>query len=110
MSYDVCSNFPYGYVGRAAGWTGPELHDGAAFWPFAGLNDEVDVIAVQIGIDLWDAYGLNLTKEQLSSEITNRVNDMLVAQNTEEYKKQAGFDKCDPPKPWKHLIPIENGK
>lgn len=77
-SYDIWSNIHYGYVGRATGFSQPELTGGAGVeqigsdlynrqWPhqspgadnwLAGWDQPSDNAAIQIGIRLWDQYGL----------------------------------------------------
>lgn len=76
--YDIWSNIHYGFVGRAAGFTGQTLQDYAASGlPGAGKNDDGDVLSVQIGIDLWDEYQLALTQEQLHEAIVSHLQDYL---------------------------------
>lgn len=55
--YDIWSNMHYGYVGSAAGFTDVTLQVGAAIVELAGRFDPSDVVSIQIGIDLWSAYG-----------------------------------------------------
>ncbi len=80
--FDIWSNIHYGYVGRATGFSQPELTGGAGIeqigsdlynyrhthqWPHrspgadnwaASWDDPSDNAAIQIGIHLWDQYGL----------------------------------------------------
>ncbi len=80
--FDIWSNIHYGYVGRATGFSQPELTGGAGVeqigsdlynyghthqWPHrspradnwaASWDDPSDNAAIQIGIRLWDQYGL----------------------------------------------------
>ena len=76
--YDIWSNIHYGYVGMAAGFEAETLQAGAAVAGWAGRNDEYDVLSIQIGIDLWEEYGLALTSEQ--------VRDAILA-NRDEYRR-----------------------
>lgn len=81
--YDIWSNIHYGFVGRAAGFTGQTLQDYAASGlPGAGKNDDGDVLSVQIGIDLWDEYQLALIQEQLHEAIVSHLQDYLDIQQT----------------------------
>ena len=76
--YDIWSNIHYGYVGRASGFSQPELTGGAGIeqfgsdlynrqWPYQSLGADSwlaswdrpsDNAAIQIGIRLWDQYRL----------------------------------------------------
>ncbi len=67
--YDIWSNIHYGYVGTAAGFDAETLQSGAAVPWFAGTNDAYDELSIQIGIELWNRYGLDLTEEQLRDAI-----------------------------------------
>lgn len=76
--YDIWSNIHFGFVGRAAGFSGKTLQDFAASGlPGTGKNDEGDVLSVQIGIDLWDEHQLSLTEEQLHEAIISHLQDYL---------------------------------
>ncbi|MBC7228647.1 MAG: hypothetical protein H5T61_15680 [Thermoflexales bacterium] len=76
--FDIWSNIHYGYVGRASGFSQPELTGGAGIeqigsdfvsgvtphrspdadnW-LASWDDPSDNAAIQIGIRLWNQYGL----------------------------------------------------
>jgi hypothetical protein len=70
-TYDIWSNIHYGYVGKAAGFTDTELQTGAAVPDWLKFNfDGKDVLAVQLGIELWNRYKPNeLTPEILRKEI-----------------------------------------
>jgi RHS repeat-associated protein len=78
--FDIWSNIHYGYVGRASGFSQPELTGGAGIeqigselytgrlphrfpgadnWA-ASWDDPSDNEAIQIGIHLWDLYGLTV--------------------------------------------------
>lgn len=83
--FDIWSNIHYGYVGRAAGFPGGELTGGAGVEQigsnfasgnpsalslgadnlFAAYDDPSDNAAIQIGVNLWDQGGLNMTKADL---------------------------------------------
>ena len=67
--YDIWSNIHFGYVGTAAGFDAETLQAGAAVPGIAGTNDAYDVLSIQIGIDLWNQYELDLTVEQLRDAI-----------------------------------------
>lgn len=79
--YDVWSNVHYGYVGAAAGFSEAELIDGAGIEQ-AGTNlashtkptssrgapsflsswdEPSDTASIQLGVTLWQQYGLNVT-------------------------------------------------
>ncbi len=82
--FDIWSNIDYGYVGRASGFSQPELTGGAGIeqigsdlysyphthrWPSqssgadnwaASWDDPSDNAAIQIGIHLWNQYGLSV--------------------------------------------------
>jgi RHS repeat-associated protein len=83
--FDIWSNIHYGYVGRAANFTGNELINGAGVeqigsdiynkntpsrssnaptWR-ASWDDPSDTAAIQIGIDMWNRYGLTVTTADL---------------------------------------------
>jgi hypothetical protein len=101
--YDIWSNIHFGYVGRAAGFTGSLLQWGAARGGAAGRNDPVDIETTQIGIDLWDRYGTKLTQSQLNLEILRRKQRLLMLQQTPEYR-QAQSGGRDPH--FRHLVPM----
>ncbi|MDI3422691.1 polymorphic toxin type 44 domain-containing protein, partial [Streptomyces luteolus] len=69
--YDIYSNIHYGYVGRAAGFDHDTLIDGASLGETAltGDDDAGDQITMQVGMELHDKYGDNLTQEQLHEGI-----------------------------------------
>lgn len=97
--YDIWSNIHYGYVGSAAGFPGNILQWGAARGGAAGRNDPIDIETVQIGIDLWDRYGVKLTQQQLHQEILRRTTRLLEIQQTSAYQnvQRAGF---------RHVLPL----
>lgn len=99
--YDVWSNIHYGYVGMAAGFDPGTLQSGAAVPWVAGTNDAYDILSIQIGIDLWNQYHLDMTVEQLRDAIlANR--DEYIRIWEEVYRK--GSDMKPPP------IPRVNGR
>jgi RHS repeat-associated protein len=71
-NYDVWSNTHYGYVGRRAGFTATELKAGAgvaqitdhtsdpSYWR-TWFDEPYDQAAIQIGIELYDTYQLDVT-------------------------------------------------
>jgi hypothetical protein len=105
--YDIWSNIHYGFVGTAAGFSEWELQKGAAMGGAAGTNDDIDVETVQIGIDLWNRYGLKLTMDQLRLEILSRRDKMLKLQNTPAYiaAQTTGGDPN-----FKHITGIQDGQ
>jgi hypothetical protein len=105
--YDIWSNIHFGYVGRAAGFSGSMLQWGAARGGAAGRNDPVDVETVQIGIDLWDRYGTKLTQQQLNLEILQRKQRLLTLQETPQHR-QAQKGGNDPH--FRHLVPMTTTK
>jgi hypothetical protein len=80
LYYDIWSNIHYGYVGSAAGFDPEILQSGAAEAILAGRTDHADILSVQIGIDLWNQYGLNLSAEQLWLAILEHLGDFLAIQ------------------------------
>ena len=79
--YDIWSNIHFGYVGAAAGIDTYALQEGANIPIFAGRNDAGDVLSVQIGIDLWTTYGLDLTPQILHSSILEHRQEFLSIQS-----------------------------
>jgi hypothetical protein len=67
--YDIWSNIHFGYVGRAAGLDAQSLQAGANIPVLAGTNDIGDVVSIDLGIELWEEHGLQLTEEQLHDGI-----------------------------------------
>jgi len=83
--FDIWSNIHYGYVGRASGFSQPELTGGAGieqigsdFWSgitpqrspdadnwAASWDNPSDNAAIQIGIRLWDQYGLAVKPDDI---------------------------------------------
>ncbi|MQY22034.1 polymorphic toxin type 44 domain-containing protein [Nocardia macrotermitis] len=56
LSYDLWSNFHYGYVGRSAGIDAETLRK-AHQAPGTGATDPGDVLTVDLGIDFYTKYG-----------------------------------------------------
>jgi len=82
--YDIWSNIHYGYVGSAAGFDADTLHKFAeSGGPGAGKTDDGDKLSLQIGIDLWNKYHLNLTKSNIIEEILSHTNDYLNIQRND---------------------------
>jgi Bacterial toxin 44 len=71
ISWDVWSNIHYGIVGRHAGFSTNELHAGAdAADILAGHGPSAgDQLAIQIGIELYDQFGPNVTAEQIRQAV-----------------------------------------
>ncbi|WP_211323127.1 polymorphic toxin type 44 domain-containing protein [Amycolatopsis palatopharyngis] len=71
LYYDIWSNIHYGYVGRAAGFSGGTLQSAAGSGvPGVGANYVGDEVTVQIGIDLYARYKPNeLTAERLQQAV-----------------------------------------
>jgi hypothetical protein len=79
VSYDIWSNLHYGYVGSAAGLSRWTLETGAQVPGFAGRTDEGDKITVRAGVDLYEKYGPNLTREQFEQEVGKVVDELETA-------------------------------
>lgn len=105
--YDIWSNIHYGYVGKGVGFTGFELITGQNMGGIAGRTDPFDQETVQLGIDLWDLHGKNMSQNQLWQGLMGRRQKFLQIQETPEYlqtisEKERGW--------WRHLMPISNGE
>lgn len=74
MRFDIWSNIHYGYVGSAAGIGGDTLIAGSHA-AVAGRTDAADDFAVQMGIDLWNEYGEDMTEEDLRGYIVDNLDD-----------------------------------
>ncbi|GGN57064.1 hypothetical protein GCM10011579_018940 [Streptomyces albiflavescens] len=85
MFYGVWSNIHYGYVGRAAGIDRDTLIDGASVSDplLVGEDDNGDHITMQAGIDLYDKYGLNLTREQFHEAVISTA-ELLYSQGSDQ--------------------------
>lgn len=82
--YDVWSNIHYGFVGTKAGFDAKTLQDGgAAGLPGTGGNDEGDVISTDIGIKLWNNYGMSLTKKNITEAIVANRDKYISARKNE---------------------------
>lgn len=79
--YDIYSNVHYGYVGRAAGIDRDTLIAGASLGEGAitGGDDAGDQITMRIGMDLYDRYGDDMTREQLNRGIAKAMDEMQEA-------------------------------
>jgi hypothetical protein len=73
ISWDVWSNIHYGIVGREAGFSADELHGGAE--RFGGGPNRGDRLAVQIGIDLYEQYGSDVTEEQIRQAVVDHYDE-----------------------------------
>lgn len=60
LAYDFWSNFHYGYVGRAAGFSEDCLSQAAQLGA-AGGTDRGDILSVQMGLDFYQKYGSHVT-------------------------------------------------
>lgn len=71
ISWDVWSNIHYGIVGAHAKFSGAELHGGADLADLASGRgtSEGDQLAVQIGIELYEKYGENVTADQIRQAV-----------------------------------------
>jgi hypothetical protein len=101
--YDIWSNIHYGYVGRAAGIAGSTLQWGAARGGAAGKNDPMDVATIDLGILLWERYGLHLTQKAMHNEILLHMAHWQKIQASPEYQKAVGAT-------FRHIEPITNGE
>ena len=94
--FDTWSNVHYGYVGGATGFSESELIDGAGIEQmgtnmFGGeepasspdapsflssWDEPSDTASIQLGISLWQQYGLNVTPEDFYLAILNASSDL----------------------------------
>ncbi|WP_328480393.1 polymorphic toxin type 44 domain-containing protein [Streptomyces sp. NBC_00377] len=76
--YDIWSNVHYGYVGAAAGIDEKTLIDGASVADplLVGENDIGDQITMRAGVELYEEYGVDLTREQFHSAIVDTVKEL----------------------------------
>lgn len=89
--YDIWSNIHYGYIGTAAGFGEGELQKAADISEHGtGKNDPADKLTVQIGIDLWNKYGADMTKEQFDYEVRSRIPELITAQESKDYTDKNG--------------------
>ncbi|GIG71382.1 polymorphic toxin type 44 domain-containing protein [Phytomonospora endophytica] len=75
VRYDLWSNIHYGYVGSAAGFGASTLIEGASL-PGAGRSESADDFAMQMGIDLWNEYGDDMTEADLEAFIVDSLGDL----------------------------------
>jgi hypothetical protein len=77
--YDIWSNIHYGYIGRASGIPAGILQQAhqVPFEPLFGRSDEGDVLTVQIGIDLWEKYGDNVTEKEILGAVLSKRPDLI---------------------------------
>lgn len=68
ISWDVWSNIHYGIVGRHAGFSREELQFGA-FAADKFKRNEGDQLAIDIGMDLYEKYGEDVTPEQIRQAV-----------------------------------------
>jgi hypothetical protein len=76
VSYDIYSNIHYGYVGSRVGIGRQELQVGANGGGAAGKNDNGDKLSVDVGVDLYEKYGMDLTEAELASAVDRLVDDL----------------------------------
>jgi RHS repeat-associated protein len=87
--FDTWTNIVYGYVGRSVGFSADELLDGAGVEqigsdlrhgrplnanlgdPWRNFDEPTDGPGITVGINLWEAYGLVVTPEQLLGAIAS---------------------------------------
>ncbi|MCX5242645.1 polymorphic toxin type 44 domain-containing protein [Streptomyces prunicolor] len=87
--YDMWSNVHYGYVGRAAGFDSKTLIEGASVSDpiLVGEDDPGDHMTMQAGVDLFDQYGLDLTRQQFHASIVDLAGKMY-EKGTNQVKKK----------------------
>ena len=82
-SYDIPANIHYGYVGRAIGFNrewllfgagAAQIKAGTSDWKWSAwyFDDPSDYTAVQVGMDLFDRYGYNITENNLAIVLEER--------------------------------------
>ncbi|MBF6129833.1 polymorphic toxin type 44 domain-containing protein [Nocardia brasiliensis] len=81
VHYDIYSNLHYGYVGRAAGIDGNLLVSAAAGGGAAGQHDQGDEITMRAGIELYEKYGPNMTRDQFRQAVVETVDKLETTQN-----------------------------
>jgi hypothetical protein len=75
--YDIWSNIHYGYVGTSLGFDRKTLQDAAnSGWPGAGTNDQSDIVSTDIGINLWNKYGLSITEDIITQSILDKKDEL----------------------------------
>lgn len=107
--YDIWSNIHYGYVGRAAGFSASELQLGAAspLKVLSGVNDPMDVVTIQIGVDLWNVHEKSMTMTQLHQALLNRKQQILQVQSTQAYLNTISENRRSW---WRHVMKSNNGE
>ncbi|MGC9025771.1 MAG: RHS repeat-associated core domain-containing protein, partial [Chloroflexia bacterium] len=90
--YQIIANIHYGYVGRAAGFSGDLLLLGAGIaqcgssgiqclgWINTGFDEPADRAAILVGIYLWEKYGqygIALTEEMLREALEKYEKDLV---------------------------------
>lgn len=75
---DLWSNLHYGYVGSAAGFSSDTLIGASNLYvPGVGKGgDPSDDYAVQMGINLWNKYGSDMTEEDLTRYIVENLDEL----------------------------------
>jgi len=94
--FDTWSNAHYGYVGAAAGFSDSELIDGAGLEQvgtniisgqkpqsspgapsfLSSWDEPSDTASIQLGISLWQQYGLNVTPADFYLAVLNNTSDL----------------------------------
>jgi Bacterial toxin 44 len=64
--YDIWSKIHYGFVGTAAGWPATQLQVGQVV---GGRTHPTDFVSVQVGIDLYNSHGPDLTRYQIHQAV-----------------------------------------
>lgn len=105
--YDIWSNIHYGYVGKAVGFTDFELKTGQNMGGIAGRDDPFDQETVQLGIDMWNSYGKEMSQTQIWQGLMSRRQKLLQIQQTDAYLKTIAENERHW---WRHLLPIDNGE
>lgn len=72
LSYDIWSNFHYGYVGRVAGFSAGALRLFHQL-KIAGRTDAGDRLTVEMGIEFYDKYGSGATPERIAEFLTQHL-------------------------------------
>ncbi|MHA1538904.1 MAG: polymorphic toxin type 44 domain-containing protein [Alphaproteobacteria bacterium] len=75
--HDNWSNIHYGYIMKGAGFTKGEVKFGSrGNDKLKGRQGNEDIPAVEFGIDLYDKYGQEMTKEQFEDALKRRKNSL----------------------------------
>ncbi|MEV4760545.1 polymorphic toxin type 44 domain-containing protein [Micromonospora sp. NPDC049559] len=75
LSYEVWSNLHYGYIGRAAGLTEPELRLGHQL-PGTGRTDDGDRAMVELGLRLYRAHPVTVTEDDIRRVILDALPEL----------------------------------